>query len=878
MQQLMGGTPMVSAPSNLGISADSSIPNSSMSGAAGGGVGNGPTSAEAAANAQGLVYPALHLHPLNDTFAPKQISLAPPGPNNRVKIGRQTNAKTVPNPSNGYFDSKVLSRMHAEVWSQNGKVYIKDVKSSNGTFINGERLSPEAQESDVFELHNEDMVEFGIDIVGDDNKTIIHHKVACRVYLVLTAEDALGLRNDFASLYRGGMHGGPLGSSGVGPGAEGGLRRSKAGFSFDHVLSKLQSELQKSKDAWNDLGNITNTMHDIHETLGGGIPPMTSAPYPHLVPPPPGSVSAQQQQQEQQAREAERSATTEAHSATITALQAQLSDTQSSLAAHVERIRSLESMLAEHESIKQEVSSIKLQMEEAKREMDETASFRNTGGDFGTLRGLASVRRLQTGDDFDDGASVASVETVTQNDEASSGSYSGRPTSQRGGVEHVGPRAPPDMPRGFASEDAADLDADKLPEIMEASKLDDVDGSHRLQQELQQQRDEELRAQNAALSSRLEELASQLEQALALSRGLQSQHTQVTDTVRTLEERVQMLEKEVEQKATLMPATISRDTADSTNSSNADLTGDDSSRGILESIEGRWTEFRNDFEDSWRKEREGLQSEREELRKVVQAWDEANRRMEEEWNTDLLHEDDDASGIAADEEGETSDAVSASLSSSLSASSPLTEAGASGSTQSNRNRSKSRGTRRKRQVNSVLRTLLYGSAAAGLDLGRHRHDGDEDDSSHRDDGVDGWSRATRNRLHGGNRDDDALSTSQSTRSLADSNASTRPSTATEVTTPEASPGLLRDEQALDGDDLHSSRSRQHHQSKQQQQRHSTQKGRNGGRDGGDGPQHESGPHGIHAAAAVGVVLITVTAWVIANKDLARLHLPLPGKA
>jgi len=73
----------------------------------------------------GLVYPALHLHPLNDTFAPKQISLAPPGPHNRIRIGRQTNAKTVPHPNNGYFDSKVLSRAHAEVWSQDGKVCIR---------------------------------------------------------------------------------------------------------------------------------------------------------------------------------------------------------------------------------------------------------------------------------------------------------------------------------------------------------------------------------------------------------------------------------------------------------------------------------------------------------------------------------------------------------------------------------------------------------------------------------------------------------------------------------------------------------------------------------------------------------------------------------
>ena len=74
------------------------------------------------ANTSQLVYPALHLQPLNDTFAPKQICLAPPGPQNKIKIGRQTNNKTIPQPSNGYFDSKVLSRMHAEVWSQDGKV------------------------------------------------------------------------------------------------------------------------------------------------------------------------------------------------------------------------------------------------------------------------------------------------------------------------------------------------------------------------------------------------------------------------------------------------------------------------------------------------------------------------------------------------------------------------------------------------------------------------------------------------------------------------------------------------------------------------------------------------------------------------------------
>ena len=65
--------------------------------------------------------PALYLYPLNDSFIPKHISLVS---NQRVKIGRQTNAKTVPAERNGYFDSKVLSRQHAEVWEESGKVRL----------------------------------------------------------------------------------------------------------------------------------------------------------------------------------------------------------------------------------------------------------------------------------------------------------------------------------------------------------------------------------------------------------------------------------------------------------------------------------------------------------------------------------------------------------------------------------------------------------------------------------------------------------------------------------------------------------------------------------------------------------------------------------
>lgn len=37
-------------------------------------------------------------------------------------------------------------------------MYIKDLKSSNGTFVNNERLSPEGVESEPFEIKSEDIV------------------------------------------------------------------------------------------------------------------------------------------------------------------------------------------------------------------------------------------------------------------------------------------------------------------------------------------------------------------------------------------------------------------------------------------------------------------------------------------------------------------------------------------------------------------------------------------------------------------------------------------------------------------------------------------------------------------------------------------------
>ncbi|CAO1619011.1 unnamed protein product [Jaminaea pallidilutea] len=687
-QQAFGGTPMASTPSAPGISYHSGGNNANNSlgsyhGPASGAAGGGGAGGGADGN-NGLVYPALHLHPVNDTFAPKQISLSPPGPNNKVKIGRQTNAKTMPHPSNGYFDSKVLSRMHAEVWCQDGKMFIKDVKSSNGTFINGERLSPEAQESDVFELHNEDLVEFGIDIVGDDNKTIIHHKVACRVFLVITAEDAMGIRNDFANLYRGtsSQHAGPMGGSGIGPGAEGGLRRGKNTMSFDHILGKLQMELQRSRETGGEIGSLNSAIGEIQDSIGGGLPPMHEPPYPNAVPPMPeasGSTAVEAQRQNEAGP-----------SSAVATLQAQLAETQSSISSQVDKIRALEAMLAEQEVIKAEVGSIKSQMEEAKRELDEMAnSQRMLPANFSTGQGrgvnghgINKSQEWEDEGDFDDGASMASVDTVTpEADVGQAPQGADEVESQELQDSHVGPRAPPDLPPELAARDAAAAAAVSERGASNAAKA---------ASSLESSADDQLSAQNRLLTARLEALEGKLEEALSYGRSLQSQHAQAAENVKALEGKVKSLEGQM--------------------SSHADQVAQSVRGRIDDALQGRFSEWKTEIEAGWTQERKGWQEEREKLRQVIEAWDAANGKLEEQ----AAHQLAAAAGArspssAIDEDSSPFAAGSASASGSSASSSASGPSLGGGGGGGGRRRASKAAKRRaaKRHLNPALRALLY---------------------------------------------------------------------------------------------------------------------------------------------------------------------------
>jgi len=86
-----------------------------------------------------------------------------------VKVGRSV-ARARPVQNNAIFDCKVLSRNHALLWYENGKFFLQDTKSSNGTFVNNQRLSKGSEESPPREVCSGDILQFGVDVMENSRK------------------------------------------------------------------------------------------------------------------------------------------------------------------------------------------------------------------------------------------------------------------------------------------------------------------------------------------------------------------------------------------------------------------------------------------------------------------------------------------------------------------------------------------------------------------------------------------------------------------------------------------------------------------------------------------------------------------------------------
>ncbi|KAG8872988.1 hypothetical protein FRB97_007135 [Tulasnella sp. 331] len=644
-------------------------------------------------------FPSLHLYPLNESFVPKQIALAPQ--NGRVKIGRQTNAKTVPGERNGYFDSKVLSRQHAEIWEEGGKIYIKDVKSSNGTFINGERLSPEGVESEPFELKSDDTVEFGIDIVGEDNKTIIHHKVAAKVFCIFTPDDLQSL-----PLHQGRRPGNmqnqlqttnQLQNSALG--GMGAPRVGKSGLTFDHILNRLQAELAKSRETGSELNQLTGTMVDIQDTLGGSLQPSNLPPYPSNLPPvrPPVDSSTTSQP----------TSTTDA--AALTALQTQLHDTQSTLQSHLDKIRHLEGYVAEQEALKRDISHMQAQIDERKQEVEILLRQRRSEHEpdhrFSRRRNephhseeqhsqqSPSAMDVDEDSDDDDNRSVATAvpedrDGVGGGNDSEDERDQDERRSRRHADEFGRPRTP--EPTGHMSDDEYDEEHRLAEQNQQHEAFREFSDAHNISSTAvsaivsapplpgssQPNADlSEIFNQNAMLATRLETLTSQLESAMELSKSLQSQAMMAQSTIAILESKVGTLEMFVNEQQREKAASPSGPStmAEGVSSADDDSRTPEPPVASSESMEveafiaqSRWDEWRERVEGGWKTERETWDAERQRLATAVKEWEirtvdlerkEGERREKEEAALERARRQQHSTGFGSPSSDEEDDHV-----------------------------------------------------------------------------------------------------------------------------------------------------------------------------------------------------------------------------
>ncbi|KAI8337440.1 hypothetical protein BC941DRAFT_425269 [Chlamydoabsidia padenii] len=86
-------------------------------------------------------------------------------PTTILKIGRYSERSSTSERIS--FKSKVVSRSHAELWmDKDRKIFIRDIGSSSGTFINRHRLSESNETSSPMELKDGDIIQLGVDYQG----------------------------------------------------------------------------------------------------------------------------------------------------------------------------------------------------------------------------------------------------------------------------------------------------------------------------------------------------------------------------------------------------------------------------------------------------------------------------------------------------------------------------------------------------------------------------------------------------------------------------------------------------------------------------------------------------------------------------------------
>jgi pSer/pThr/pTyr-binding forkhead associated (FHA) protein len=181
---LLGNSPIEPLPSAMGRTRSE---NSQITGENGAPQPNGTSGMDS-----GL--PSIRFSQHQDVRAPRPslvfspMSRTLPTGREVIRVGRYSERESQQNPASNVpsaapvgFKSKVVSRRHCEFWYEDGAWYIKDVRSSSGTFLNHVRLSSPGTESKPFPVKDGDIVQLGIDFKGGEE--MIFRCVKIRVEL-----------------------------------------------------------------------------------------------------------------------------------------------------------------------------------------------------------------------------------------------------------------------------------------------------------------------------------------------------------------------------------------------------------------------------------------------------------------------------------------------------------------------------------------------------------------------------------------------------------------------------------------------------------------------------------------------------------------------
>lgn len=77
----------------------------------------------------------------------------------KLRLGRSSRRQTSPDFIG--FSTMLISRFQCEIWQERDKWYIRDTRSTGGTFLNGERLSEENERSSARQLLDGDFLRLG---------------------------------------------------------------------------------------------------------------------------------------------------------------------------------------------------------------------------------------------------------------------------------------------------------------------------------------------------------------------------------------------------------------------------------------------------------------------------------------------------------------------------------------------------------------------------------------------------------------------------------------------------------------------------------------------------------------------------------------------